>query len=463
MKKAVHLLSALLTVVMLQAQTPTLELVYNWSDPSMIPSFAFANAYNEVWGFVQDGKEYGVCGSSWGTHIFDLSDPAAIVQVDSVEGAFTGGGVIHRDYHDYGGYLYAVCDEGAGTSTLQIIDLNHLPDSVSVVYDSHDLFTTSHNIFIDTSQARLYSFLTGLNPGFTSIAMYDLSDPELPTLISTYESGTQVHDGYVENNIGYLNDGYNGRVLIMDFSNPINPSVIGSLESYPDRGYNHSGWLHENGETYAFADENHGFVMKVCDVSDPTDIEVVSTFNSEVDVMSIPHNLIFRGDLLFTAHYHDGLYVHDLSDPANPEYVTHYKTYQPTDHESYRGAWGVYPLLPSGLILVSDMQYGFFVFRMPGLVSTGGIDEVSFEVNNVLPNPITDYVNVQVFGNEQEDCQLMLFDLQGRLIQQQTANLLVGQNTFNMQLDAGLAEGLYVLRLEAGNNSFSEQLIKVNR
>ena len=44
----------------------------------------------------------------------------------------------HRDYHDYQAYLYAVSDEGA--SSLQIIDMSTLPDSVSLVYDSSDLF-----------------------------------------------------------------------------------------------------------------------------------------------------------------------------------------------------------------------------------------------------------------------------------------------------------------------------------
>ena len=68
-----------------------------------------------------------------------------------------GGGVIHRDYHDFSGYLYIVCDEGS-SSTLQIIDITNLPNSVNTVYDSDILFTRAHNIFIDTAQ------LNPLNP-----------------------------------------------------------------------------------------------------------------------------------------------------------------------------------------------------------------------------------------------------------------------------------------------------------
>ena len=49
-------------------------------------------------------------------------------------GRAVGPEIIHRDYHDYQGYLYAVSDEGA--ASLQIIDISTLPDSASVVYDS---------------------------------------------------------------------------------------------------------------------------------------------------------------------------------------------------------------------------------------------------------------------------------------------------------------------------------------
>ena len=446
-----------------QAQAVSLELLYNWTNPGLAPSTAYANTYNECWGFVQDGVEYGVIGSSWGTHIFDLSDPSNIRQVDSVQGAYSGPGVVHRDYENYRGYLYAVCDEGSGISTLQIMDLRYLPDSVSVVYDSKELFSVTHNIEIDTAAARLYCFIVGFAPGYSSIAVFGLEDPLSPTLLELYNSGTQIHDGYVRNNLAYLNDGYNGRFLIMDWTDVDSPAVIGSLDSYPDQGYNHSGWLHEDGQIYVFADETHGAAMKVCDVSDPTDIQVLSTISSEVDPMSIPHNQIFRGDYLFTAYYHDGLYIHDLSDPANPGYVAHYKTYQPADHRAYRGAWGVYPLLPSGLILVSDMQYGLFVFRVNGL----GLGEEpiapTLNVTGVFPNPVSDRVVVNVNAQEPVEGRMYLADLQGRVVQQRTISLLAGSNSVEWALNPDLTSGLYILRLETGEASFSEQLVKLGR
>ena len=105
------------------------------------------SVYNEVWGIAQNGREYAVIGTWSGTYFVDVTNPSAPAMVDYVPGRDESCFCIHRDYHDYNGYLYMVTDEEPGS--LQIVDLSGLPDSVSVVYDSDLLFTTSHNIFID--------------------------------------------------------------------------------------------------------------------------------------------------------------------------------------------------------------------------------------------------------------------------------------------------------------------------
>ncbi|MFQ5335697.1 MAG: hypothetical protein ACE5DN_06450 [Flavobacteriales bacterium] len=130
------------------------HLLYHWNDTTLVGSNAYNNTYNEVWGFVQGGREYAVIGSTMGTHIFDVTDPINTTLVDFVPGAVQGGTIVHRDFHDYNGYLYTASDEGA--STLQILDLSYLPDSVHKVYDSPAIFSRAHNIFIDTSSAHLY-------------------------------------------------------------------------------------------------------------------------------------------------------------------------------------------------------------------------------------------------------------------------------------------------------------------
>ena len=65
--------------------------------------------------------------------------------------------------------------------------------------------------------------------------------------------------------------------------------------------------------------------------------------------------------LLYLGYYHDGLRIFDISAPSNPVQTWMYDTYLPNNHNSYKGAWGVYPYLPSGNIIVSDMQSGLFI------------------------------------------------------------------------------------------------------
>ena len=84
-------------------------------------------------------------------------------------------------------------------------------------------------------------------------------------------------------------------------------------------------------------------------------------FNSNVHPNSIPHNLIIRDNFVYVSYYHDGLQIFDISDPYNPIKAGYYDTYVPNNHNGYAGNWGVDPQLPSGIILVSDVQSGLFV------------------------------------------------------------------------------------------------------
>jgi hypothetical protein len=169
------------------AQVRQLNLLGHWSDSTLVGSRAYNNTYNEIWGLAVNDREFAVIGSTAGTHIIDVTDPGNAVEVQFIAGAFQGTGVIHRDYHDFRGYLYAACDEGA--STLQIIDITGLPDTVTVVYDSNEFFGRAHNIFIDTMHARLYTHIArgGSLPG-TPMMLLDISTPDTRALRQLVQS-----------------------------------------------------------------------------------------------------------------------------------------------------------------------------------------------------------------------------------------------------------------------------------
>jgi len=329
-----------------QVISDNVELLYNWQGDSL-PVSSIGGQYTEVYGFVYDDKEYAVIGTTLGTHIIDVTNPFNSQEVSYIAGA-NQGNIIHRDYHVLDNYLYAVCDQGP--STLQIIDFSYLPDSTSLVYDSDQLINTMHNIFIDTLHRKLYT---------TGGPVYDLTDPVNPIFL--FDMGFSCHDMYIEDNIGYFNRGTAG-MYVYDLTNNT-PQNMGFIDTYPYQGYNHSGWLSYNDSIYVFADETHGTHLKVADVSNYNNITVLSTLTSGTAPNAIPHNLIIKDDYLYISYYHDGLQIFDISDPYNPIKVGYYDTYSPNNHNGYAGAWGVYPLLPSGIILVSDIQSGLFVLK----------------------------------------------------------------------------------------------------
>jgi len=360
MMKKMILFAVSLVPAFLFGQAFEAQLLGHWGNPDLTPTSWLDSRYNEVWGTVQNGHEIAIIGSTAGTHFIDVTDPTTPTEVAFVAGASEGPNLVHRDFHSYNGYLYAVADEGQ--STLQIIDMHDLPASVEVVYDSDEFFTRSHNVFVDSLNAVLY--VCGGNGG-NSVRLLSVENPTAPVLLAEYNSNSTfpipyVHDVYVRNNIAWLNCGNAGFYLV-DFSAPAAPVLLGTLTDYPQKGYNHSGWLANDGIHYYMCDETHGMDVKVVDASDPSDLKVVNLFNAESTPNQIVHNVLVRGNYLYASYYYDGVQVFDISDPVNPVRVSYYDTFDGENDSFYQGAWGVYPFLPSGNVLVSDMNNGLFV------------------------------------------------------------------------------------------------------
>ncbi len=466
--------------ISISAQVEQANLLGQWSDDTLVGSAAFDNTYNEIWGLAVDGREYAVIGTTLGTHFIDVTDPNNPIHLQVVEGAVTGPSIIHRDYHDDGCFLYVVADEPTSPnasvqSTLQIIDISTLPGDVKVVYDSNELFFRSHNIFIDEANDIMYAFIAnGGGISFSAMRLYDISNPVDPQFIAAYNdldglNISQVHDGYILDNMAYLNLGPNG-FAIADFSNPMDPVLLGTLDNYPEQGYNHSGWLSQDGQYYYMADETHGMRMKVVDVSDPTDLDIVEFFDAgNPSNTSIPHNQIVACDYLYVSYYYDGLQVYDISNPASPVRVAEFDTSQLPDDDSFMGAWGVYPFLPSGNILVSDMQEGLFVFeaidggacdqrrqmcRTP--VSTSSI-EVRNDIFTVQPNPAHDFITLTTQDIIDETVEVSLLDITGRQIANREVDFTSDTHTF--ELPQNMAPGLYLISVNGEDFLFTEKII----
>ena len=178
-------------------------------------------------------------------------------------------------------------------------------------------------------------------------------------------------------------------------------------------------------------------------------IDQIQTYSPESNV--IPHNTHVLGNYLVTSYYCDGVTVVDASDPYNLAEVAYYDTSDSTGG-TFSGAWGAYPWLPSGNILVTDRQEGLHILKIKNLeFSTSEMQEL-LEVS-VGPNPSSDRFEIDFKANQVDYVEV--YDMQGKLVQK-----LIPTST-SIALGNNWSQGIYTLNVVMKNElNISYQLVK---
>ncbi|MES2555673.1 MAG: choice-of-anchor B family protein [Bacteroidota bacterium] len=440
-KNIVFICACLFVINVSFAQTSlNMELLDRWHQDSLINNTSEVR-YSDCYGFVWNGKEYAVAGSTEGTHVFEITADNTFVPKGFVRGRFSNTSVSHRDYAIYQHYLYAVCDEGV--SSLQIIDFQYLPDSIHLAAEDTTLFGRVHNIFIDTAQAKFYSCIHRSTSNTQIIEapmkIFSLADPlQLTELWSGPGDVIEVHDCYVRNGKAILNCGFDG-LRVYDFTNTVSPDYLDSKTFYQDQGYNHQGWLTPDGKTYIFADETNGKQVKKCSFNGSA-ITITNLFGFNHLNGSVPHNIMANDTFAFVAYYNEGLRVFDLRY-SPPLQVAHYDTYPEENFFKMNGNWGIYSNLPSKRILAMDRQYGLFLLHFDQQAFLAVPNE---EVSLVYPNPLSEDGQLTVrLPNPVTAFEWELADEAGKIV---FSGSLQDQNY--LQLEPLIASGIYFLRLK---------------
>jgi len=443
-----------------------LPLLSNWDDDN-IPG-AWTGPYNSCWGYVANGREYAFLASTQATYFFDITNPTAPELIDFIKTKDTINLVVNKDYATYDHYLYAVSDQG--DNSLQIFDLQYLPDSVVLAYDSNAISKRCHTIAVDNSRLYMCSN-TRQDNFFAAMDVFSLSDPLNPILIGTLESPdfSAVHEVFVRNDTAYCSNGYEG-MWIYNMHFPATPSLISIFDFYPDQGYNHSSWLTDDSKKIVFTDEDHGLGVKLFDISDIHDAQFKSLMRSNLlnvadsltEYGSVAHIPYIVGDVLLISYYHDGVVAYNISDPANPVKIGWYDTYpQNTDYYSYNGCWGLYPFLPSGNIIASDITNGLFILDGKNLWNANPDNPTSSSLSLGV-NPVQDEIELLFVSPQGADVKVQLFDITGKMVLNNTFHISSGHSSIRIPV-AQLATGVYVARVQSGELNLTEKILKLNK
>ncbi|MEZ5003368.1 MAG: choice-of-anchor B family protein [Chitinophagales bacterium] len=176
-------------------------------------------------------------------------------------------------------------------------------------------------------------------------------DPLHPKVVGRY-TANYVHDCFVRDNVMWASEGNNGFAAV-DVSDKSNPVV---LETQTTFGYSHNIWLSDDSKTAFTTDENSGKPIASFDVSDINDIKFLDKYQSGQNV--IPHNVFVKNDFVIASYYRDGVIILDASQPDELVEMGHYDTSPNYSGNGFNGCWGVYPYLPSGIILATDIERG---------------------------------------------------------------------------------------------------------
>ena len=173
--------------------------------------------------------------------------------------------------------------------------------------------------------------------------------------------------------------GGTGGYFVYNVTDLENPELLVSLTGISGVSWGHTFTPSPDGR-YVVAETEYQYApLRIFDLQPGLDGEVtnirqpISAWTANWE--HLVHNHEVRWPYVFVSGYLDGLQVFSLQDPKSPTTVGHYDTYlEPDDGRVMAGAWGVDVRNADGLIVLSDIQTGFWAFRMEGFSGWNGLD-----------------------------------------------------------------------------------------
>jgi len=408
--------------------------------------------YGDIWGYTDQitGKEYALlCVRGEGLSVIDISNQP--VEVGFVPSMQVGSDAKDVKVFDH----YAVLIKQ--NEPAQIIDLSD-PENPNVVSTIHFGLSVedggAHNCYINGQ----YLYVVGHDAG--GLEIYDLTNPELPQWVGDYIT-YYYHDIYVKDGIAYAAGIYGDGVDILDVSNPSNVQLLANF-NYEGSGA-HNCWTTEDGNYVIVGDEiGDGNWIRIFDIQDLDNISMVAEYI--VDPESVVHNAYVDGNLLYVAHYTEGVRIVDLSNPESPVEIAYYDTYLPNEY-GYEGCWSVFPYFESGKIIASDLQSGLFVLEYQQSVNIEKPNiPAGFNLKQNYPNPFNPTTRINYTIGMESFVNLTVFDVSGNFVKtlvnsHKPTGIHSLQWDGTNELDKKMPSGSYFIKIKTGEFTQSRKMI----
>lgn len=422
---------------------------------------------NDSWGWTDPDtqSEYALMGTNKGITFINITDPLAPIILGTLETSTVNSS--WRDVKVYNNHAFIVSE--ASNHGMQVFDLTKLRNITSppVVFTADKHFTefgTAHNIVINEESG--YAYIVGASRSSTykgGPIFINIQNPTNPVIEGGLSEGGYAHDAQVITYNGPDSD-YTGKeiligsneneVVIADVSDKTNPIIISTI-TYSDVRYAHQGWFTEDLKYFILGDEldelRIGNSTKTV-VFDFTDLDnPLHHFDYFGRTAAIDHNGYVKDDIYYQASYTAGVRMLDISDIENKNMteVGYFDTYPNNNNTAFNGAWNVYPYFPSGNIIISDIDNGFFVIRKSGTLN---LENENLELRfSMFPNPASNQTTIKSLNSE-SITNIKVYSLVGQKIAE-VNNI----NNTQFQLNIGnIKKGIYFVKV---NNNITTKLV----
>ena len=350
----------------------------------------------------------------YGFDVVSLADPGRpqVIYRWRIENAdlHRGNGAMDPKYFKHDGRYYLVQSlqfaQGSPDAALGavVVDVTELPDPSKVrevgrirVPDRPGGF---HNIFMyKHSNGRPLLFATTQGP---TVHVYDMglfvdgdedealvAEIELPdNPIAAAGFGRAYHDFFVgyhpESGEDRFYGGGVGGYFVLDIGDLADPRLLASVVGVSGVTRGHTITPTPDGRYLVTETEYQYAPLRLFDLKPALDGEV-SVISQPISAwtanwQNLSHNHEIRWPYVFVSAYEDGLQIFNMRDPNNPYTVAYYDTYDGPHKVGLcsgrvcNGAFGVDVRNADGLIVVSDSETGFWVFRWEGFDGWNGDD-----------------------------------------------------------------------------------------